>query len=83
MKPKKLNRAQTGKKPSQIKKPSKTEKTEPNRVKTKPNRKNQAKPVFIQKNRTEPKPVGLNRFRFLKKIQFIYFFLIKTKSNRK
>jgi hypothetical protein len=65
MKPKKLNRAQTGKK------------TEPNRKKTEPNQKteqnrknrakpsqNQAKPVFIQKNRTEPKPVGLNRFRF-------------------
>ena len=55
----------------------KTEKTEPKPKKTKKNRgkpKNQAKPektepnrfepVFILKNRTERKPVGLNRFRF-------------------
>jgi len=52
MKPKKPNQTQTGKKTepnrkktSQIEKPSKTEKIEPNRVKTKSNRKNQAKPI--------------------------------------
>jgi hypothetical protein len=55
----------------------KTEKIEPN-----PNWKNQAKSVWIDfcpKNRTEPKPVGLNQFRFgfgfFKKILFGYFFL--------
>jgi hypothetical protein len=42
-------------------KPSRTEKTEPNRKKPS---QNQFEPVFIQKNWTEPKPVGLNRFRF-------------------
>jgi hypothetical protein len=56
----------------------KTEKTEPNpnrkkpekNEKTKPNR---LEPVFVLKNRTELKPVGLNRFQFgffLKKIRF-------------
>jgi len=41
-----------------------------------PNRKNRAKPVFVKKNWTEPKPVGLNQFRFfyIKKFQFSYFF---------
>jgi hypothetical protein len=57
-----LNRAkpsQTGKKPSQNK--AKPEKTEPN----------QFEPVFILKNQTESKLVGLNWFRFfLKKINF-------------
>jgi len=49
----------------------KTEKTEPNRTQTEkkpePNQaklKNRAKPVFVLKNRTEPKPIGLNRFQF-------------------
>jgi hypothetical protein len=52
------------KKPSQT---GKTEKTEPNRKnraktgKTEPNR---FEPVFALKNRTEPKSVGLTRFRF-------------------
>jgi len=54
-KTKKLNRTQTEKKPSQTgKKPSQI-------------RKNRAKPVligFCPKNQTEPKLVGLNRFRF-------------------
>jgi hypothetical protein len=55
------------KKPSQTgKKPSQTRKTEPNRF----------EPVFVLKNQTEPKLVGLNRFRFfLKKIRFGYIFL--------
>jgi hypothetical protein len=70
----------------------KTKKTEPNpnQKKTKPNRPkssqtektdpNQFKPVFVLKNQTEPKPVGLNRFQFgfgffKKKIRFCYFFL--------
>jgi hypothetical protein len=49
-----------GKKPSQTgKKPSQTEKIEPKRFEL----------VFVLKNRTEPKPVGLTWFRFfLKKI---------------
>ena len=65
LKPKKPNQTQTGKKTepnrkktSQIEKPSKTEKIEPNRVKTKSNRKNQAKPIWTgfclkKPNRTE------------------------------
>ena len=51
----------TGKKPSQTgkteqnwKKPSQNRKTEPNRFEL----------VFALKNRTQPKPVGLTRFRF-------------------
>jgi hypothetical protein len=58
-----------------LKKPNQTQ-TGKNRAKTKPNRKkpsqtesNQFEPVFVLKNRTEPKPVGLNRFRF-----FLNFF---------
>jgi hypothetical protein len=50
LEPKKPNRTRiekTGKKPSQ------TEKTEPNRKKTEPNRKNRAKPVFVLKNQIE------------------------------
>jgi hypothetical protein len=46
-------------------------KTKKNRKKTEPNRKNRAKPVFVLKNRTEPKPVGLNQFR-------LFFFLISV-----
>jgi hypothetical protein len=56
------------KKPSQTR--SKPEKTEPNQKKPSQNRakpKNRAKPVWTgfcpkKPNRTEPKPVGLNRF---------------------
>jgi hypothetical protein len=49
--PNKKNR----KKPSQTwKNRAKTEKTEPNQFEL----------VFVLKNRTEPKPVGLNLFRF-------------------
>jgi len=49
-------------------------------------------PVFEQQkpNRTEPKPVGLNRFRFgfgfkiLKLIMLVWFiFYVKTEPNRK
>jgi hypothetical protein len=47
-KQKKKNRAKTGKNRA------KTGKTEPNRF----------EPVFSLKNQTEPKPVGLTRFRF-------------------
>jgi hypothetical protein len=43
------------------KKPSQTEKTEPNRF----------EPIFVLKNRTKLKLVGLNRFWF-----FFFFFLI-------
>ena len=47
---------------------------------------NRVKPVFILKNQTKPKPVGLNRFRFfLKKISVWFFFFYKnrTEPNRK
>jgi hypothetical protein len=55
-------------------KPKKPNQIEPEPKKTEPNRKYQAKlekpsqnlfePVFVLKNQTEPKPVGLIRFRF-------------------
>ena len=71
----------------------KQNRTKKNRAKTKPNQKtepNRFEPVFILKNRTEPKPVGLNRFRFdfgffikKKEIRFVFFFLIKNEPNRK
>jgi hypothetical protein len=68
------------KKPSQNqKKPSQIGKTEPNRF----------EPVFVLKNRIEPKPVGLNRFRFgfgffskYKIFGLVTFFYIKTEPNR-
>jgi len=61
----KPNRTETDKKPSQTgPKLSQTRKTEPKPRKPSQNRKNRAKPVFALKNRTEPKPVGLTRFRF-------------------
>jgi hypothetical protein len=78
------NRTETDKKPE--KKPSQTGKTEPNRenrAKTRKTKPNRFEPVFALKkpNRTEPKPVGLTRFRFgfgfffkKKKFQFGYFF---------
>jgi hypothetical protein len=77
LKPKKLNRTQTGKKPSQTRKNrAKLEKTEP-----KPNQ-TWFEPVFSLKNQTESnqtKTGRLNRFRFsfvffFKKIWFDYFF---------
>jgi hypothetical protein len=58
----------------------KTKKTEPKSTKNRkklsqpekiePKLKNQAKPVFSLKNQTEPKPVGLTRFRFFFKKNF-------------
>jgi hypothetical protein len=73
-----------------------TEKTKPNpnrnKLKKKPSQtgKNRAKlkklsqTGFFLKNRTELKSVGLNRFWFFfKKIWLGYYFLIKTKPNRK
>ena len=54
--PNRKNRAKP-KKTSQTEKPSQTKKTEPNRF----------EPVFVLKNRTEPKSIGLNRFRFFYK----------------
>jgi len=71
------NRQKTGKKPSET---GKTEPNRENRAKTGKTEPNRFEPVFSLKNRTEPKPVGLNRFRFgfsffsKKKIQFGYFF---------
>ena len=61
----------------------KTEKTEPTQTET-----NRKKPSKTGLNRFCPKkpnrkPVGLNWFRFLKKNQFGYLFLIKIKPNRK
>jgi len=63
-----------------MKKPSQTEKIEQKKKPKKPSQtgKNQAKPVFLLKNQIEPKPVGLNRYRFFL-IWFGYFFLKKTK----
>jgi len=67
-----------------------TEKIEPNRTQTEQNWKqssqNRAKLVwsgFCPKklNRTEPKPVSLNRFRFFLKSIWLLFF-IKTEPNR-
>jgi hypothetical protein len=56
----------------------KNKKTKPNRTQTKKtgkNERNRFEPVFIQKNRTELKPAGLNRFRFfLKNFNLIIFF---------
>jgi hypothetical protein len=65
----KKNRAKTGKNRA------KTEKTEPNRF----------EPVFALKNRTEPKPVGLTRFRFFfqKKISVWLFFFYKNQTKPK
>jgi hypothetical protein len=77
LKLKKSNRTQTEKKRAKPgKNRAKLEKTDlkPSQIeKTKPKR---FEPVFILK--TEPKPVGLNRFQFFKKkFQFNYFFYIK------
>jgi len=68
----------------------KTEKTEPNRTQTEPNRKNQLKPVWTnfcpkKPNRTETsrfESVSI-RFRFLKKNQFGYFFFYKNQTEPK
>jgi hypothetical protein len=64
----KPNRTETEKNRAKPEKPSQTGKTEPNRF----------EPVFALKNKTEPKPVGLTRFRFgsvfFFKFQFSYFF---------
>jgi hypothetical protein len=68
------NPKKTGKKTeSNQKKPSQTGKTEPNWF----------EPIFVLKNQTEPKPVGLNRFWFFKKIIISIWlvFFIKTKPN--
>jgi len=76
---KKLKKLNPKKKPeknrAKIEKPSQNQaKTGKNRAKTEKTKPKQFKPVFILKNRTEPKPVGLNWFRFFKKkIQFNYF----------
>jgi hypothetical protein len=63
----------------------KTEKTKPNpnRQKAKPNRKNQAKPVYVLKNQTETGRFEPILVFFLKKIWFGYVFFIKTEPNRK
>jgi hypothetical protein len=76
--------------PKQKKKPSQNRenraKTGKNRAKTGKTEPNRFEPVFSLKNRTEPKPVGLTRFRFFffkKKISVWLFFFIKTEPNRK
>jgi hypothetical protein len=62
-----------------------TEKTEPNlnrkkleknRAKTEKTEPNRFEPVFVLKNRTEPKPVGLNRFRFFFKKNLVLLFFL-------
>jgi hypothetical protein len=63
------------------KKPSQTGKNWV-KLKTKPNR---FEPIFVLKNRTEPKPVSLNRFRFFfyfKNFSLVIFFY-KIKTNKK
>jgi hypothetical protein len=52
------------KKPSQTGKTGKTEPNRKNRAKTRKTEPNRFEPVFALKNRTEPKSVGLTRFRF-------------------
>ena len=67
-KPKKPNRTESKPEKNRAKtrkNQAKTEKTEPNQ-KTEPNR---FEPVLALKNRTEPKPVSLTRFRF----NFVFF----------
>jgi hypothetical protein len=83
MKLKKPNRNRTEK---TGKKPSQTGKTESNRKKPSQTEPNRFEPVFLLKNRTGPKPVGLNWFRFFFFINFgliIFFDKNKTKPNRK
>jgi hypothetical protein len=73
LKPKNLNRTLT----------EKTRKK--NRAKLEKNRASRFEPVFFQNNRTEPKPVGLNRFRFFfKKTGFgNFFFIYKNGTKQK
>jgi hypothetical protein len=60
-KTKKSNRTQIGKKPSQTgKKPSQTKKIEQRPSQTEQTEPNRFEQVFVLKNRTEPKPVGLD-----------------------
>jgi hypothetical protein len=66
----------------------KTEKTKPNPNRKKTEQKNRAKPVFVLKNQTEPKPVGLNRFWFgfsffFKKISVWLLFFYKKRTEPK
>ena len=65
LKPKKLNRTEP--KPKKIRKnPSQTKpkpsQTKPKSSQTKKTESNRFEPVFLLKNRTESKPIGLNRF---------------------
>ena len=55
------NRQKTRKNRAKPKKPSQNRENRAKTGKTEPNR---FEPVFALKNRTEPKPVGLTRFRF-------------------
>jgi hypothetical protein len=71
------NRAKTEPNRKNRAKPKKPSQTGKNRVKTGKTEPNRFEPVFALKNRTEPKPVGLTRFRFFfqkKKFRFGYFF---------
>jgi hypothetical protein len=80
------------KKPNQIEPEPK--KTEPNRkYRAKPEKPSQTRkkpsqnlfePVFVLKNRTEPKPVGLIRFRFfLNNFGLVTFFIYKNRTEPK
>jgi len=58
-----------------------SKKAELNRDKTESN---QFEPVFILKNRTKPKPVGLKRFQFRFFLNSVWLlFLIKIEQNKK
>jgi len=58
----------------------KPKKTEQNRKKTEPNR---FEPVFVLKNRTELKAIGLNRFWFFKKKICLIIFFYKNRTEPK
>jgi hypothetical protein len=85
LKPKKPNWTKTRKKtePNQkiqakLKNRTKPEKTEPKSSQTEKTKPNRFEPVFVIKNQTEPKQVGLNWFRFILvffKIGLVIFFL--------
>jgi hypothetical protein len=48
---------------------------------TKPNRKNKKNRAKPEKNRTEPKPVGLNRFGFFKSVWLLFFNKNQTEND--
>jgi len=80
-----MNRNQTKKKQVKPEKLSQTEKLiqtgKP--IQTEKIESNQFEPVFVLKNRTKPKPVSLNRFRFFLKNFSLVIFLDKNQTKLK